>query len=66
VTGNNDGTVKFYGHDLKISAWFEELNLDSIQSISFAYCEPEYAGEGKEKEVFKCAPFIVADRNAEI
>lgn len=30
VTGNEDGTVKFYGHDLKINAWFEELELNSI------------------------------------
>ena len=36
VTGNHNGSVKFYVYELKIFAWFEDLMLESIMSISFA------------------------------
>lgn len=40
VTGNSDGSIRFYDFSLKICAWFENLELQEIKSISFADHEP--------------------------
>jgi len=69
VTGNKDGSVRFYDFDLKICAWFENLELGGIKSISFADSDPDPANrdvdDGEDyKDVFECSEFIVADSNA--
>lgn len=68
VTGNKDGSVRFYDFDLKICAWFEDLQLSKIKSISFANQPPVPAADPEDsddfKDVFKCSDFIVADSNA--
>ena len=68
VTGNKDGSVRFYDFDLKICAWFENLDLGCIKSISFATGSPAMSEEEENDELmnedFKCADFIVADSNA--
>lgn len=43
VTGNADGSIRFYDFNLKICAWFENLDLNDIKSISFADQEPVLA-----------------------
>jgi len=35
VVGNSDGTIRFYDFCFKVVAWFEDLNLSTIKSISF-------------------------------
>ena len=40
VTGNKDGSIKFYDFQFKICAWFEKLSLNEIKAISFALMEP--------------------------
>ena len=45
VCGNQDGTIKFYDFYFKIVAWFEELNLSTIKSISFSKTEPKAAND---------------------
>jgi cilia- and flagella-associated protein 251 len=68
VTGNKDGSVRFYDFDLKICSWFEDLDLEGIKSISFADQQQVLAIEPEESvnmnDVFKCSDFIVADSNA--
>ena len=68
VTGNKDGSIRFYDFDLKICAWFENLDLGCIKSISFADQPPVLAADPEDsddvKDMFKCADFIVADSNA--
>lgn len=43
VVGNSDGTIRFYDFHFKVAAWFENLNLYAIKSISFSTKEKEYA-----------------------
>lgn len=73
VVGNTDGTIRFYDFCFKVVAWFEDLKLNKIKSISFSKKQPIVANPnyGKEKdkkgaEPFMCSDFIVADSNAEI
>lgn len=66
VCGNEDGTIKFYDFYFKIVAWFEELNLSMIKSISFSKSEPKAATdiEGDVDKSFKCSDFLVTDDSA--
>jgi hypothetical protein len=45
VCGNSDGTLRFYDFHFKVVAWFEELNLNTIKSISFSNTEPKPAAQ---------------------
>lgn len=49
-----------------MAAWFENLNLYAIKSISFSNRPPEYANaeEDQTAESFCCSDFIVADSSA--
>lgn len=49
VTGNEDGSVRFYDFDLKICGWFENLDLGVIKSISFADEEPKSIDNDEEE-----------------
>jgi hypothetical protein len=67
VCGNSDGTIKFYDFHFKIVAWFEDLKLSTIKSISFSKTEPRLATTDFDDEVdkvFKCSDFLVADDSA--
>ena len=68
VTGNSDGSIRFYDFELKIWAWFENLELAEIKAISFADLEATASGELNEsgQDEFKCSDFIVADANAQV
>jgi len=43
VVGNSDGTIRFYDFCFKVVAWFEDLNLSTIKSISFSNLAPTTA-----------------------
>lgn len=50
-----------------MAAWFENLNLSAIKSISFSTRPPEYANaeeHSEDKDAFCCSDFIVADSSA--
>lgn len=68
VVGNSDGTIRFYDFQFKVAAWFENLNLESIKSISFSKKQPEVANSGdtQDSKPFACSDFIVADSSAMI
>lgn len=36
VVGNNDGSIRFYDTQFKVIAWFEDMDLYTIKSISFS------------------------------
>lgn len=63
VVGNQDGTIRFYDFYFKVVAWFEELNLSNIKSISFSNTEPKPSTDLQSEvdNVFKCSDFLVAD-----
>lgn len=68
VVGNSDGTIRFYDFCFKVVAWFEDLNLSTIKSISFCKKAPVDArGETNQDQKsgsFKCSDFIVSDSSA--
>ena len=66
VVGNSDGNIRFYDQKFKVAAWFENLNLGAIKSISFSTKAPEPASDDPmdEKDGFACSDFIVADSSA--
>jgi len=45
VVGNSDGNIRFYDQKFKVAAWFENLNLYAIKSISFSTKPAEYASD---------------------
>jgi cilia- and flagella-associated protein 251 len=47
VCGNDDGTIRFYDFHFKVVAWFEELNLSTIKSISFSKTDPKPASNNE-------------------
>lgn len=77
VCGNSDGTIRFYDFHFKVVAWFEELNLNTVKSISFSRTEPKpaaalqdsYQASPEEEALdkssgFACSDFLVTDDNA--
>ena len=67
MCGNSDGTIRFYDFHFKVVAWFEELNLSTIKSISFSKTEPKPATTDFDNDVdkvFKCSDFLVTDDSA--
>jgi cilia- and flagella-associated protein 251 len=79
VCGNSDGTIRFYDFAFKVVAWFEELNLSTVKSISFSRTDPkpantmghqEYQQTDENGEVvdkssgFACSDFLVTDDSA--
>jgi WD40 repeat protein len=66
VVGNSDGTIRFYDFYFKVVAWFEELNLSNIKSISFSNTEPRAATDLQDEvdNVFRCSDFLVTDESS--
>ncbi len=42
VTGDSDGTVRFFDQELKLRMWFEHFRVGPIQSISFTSTTSDY------------------------
>jgi cilia- and flagella-associated protein 251 len=77
VCGNSDGTIRFYDFAFKVVAWFEELNLSTVKSISFSRTDPrpanqngDYQQTNENGEIvdkssgFACSDFLVTDDSA--
>ena len=41
VIGTTVGTVRFYDFRFRIICWFEDLNLQTINSLSFSQDDPK-------------------------
>jgi len=37
VTGAANGHVRLFSHDLRVVAWFEEIDAGAVTAVSFAY-----------------------------
>ena len=55
VCGNNDGSIRFYDFKFKVVAWFEDMNLHTIKSISFSK---------RQRRVAVAPPVNIHDDNA--
>lgn len=55
VCGNNDGSIRFYDFKFKVVAWFEDMNLHTIKSISFSK---------RQRRVAIAPPVNIHDDNA--
>ena len=55
VCGGGSGTIQFFDFDFKIMAWFDDVGLSGVKSISFSSKEkvtvkpPELGADAKEK-----------------
>lgn len=78
VVGASNGSIRFYDFQYRIISWFEDIDIVSITSISFAndghndhsesmkYAITGMEKEDKENEPFDCPEFIVVDLEAKI
>jgi hypothetical protein len=72
VVGTANGTIRFYDDQFKAQAWFEDLMLSKIKSISFSNKEARsqqrmvHSDPKGTFNKFKCPDFIVADEEAMI
>eukprot|EP00760_Papus_ankaliazontas_P016936 PhM_4_TR16952/c0_g1_i1/m.27931 len=71
VTGGVEGYVRFMDHQLRMVAWFEELNAGPIISVSFARNLPDDAkgldGKGTfTGNEFRCPDFVASTAQAMI
>jgi WD40 repeat protein len=75
VVGSSNGCVRFYDNQYRIEAWFEDIDIGSIHTISFSSettrsSKEDTIGE-KERdplagEPFICPDFIVVDDKARV
>ncbi|CAF0765825.1 unnamed protein product [Adineta steineri] len=42
VTGDSEGTIRFFDQELKLRMWFEHFRIGPVQSISFTYTTSDY------------------------
>lgn len=78
VVGASNGSIRFYDFRYRIISWFEDIDVGSITSISFANDPLNDRSESmklgtvgmdrdeKENELFDCPEFIVVDLDAKI
>ena len=74
VIGSSNGSVRFYDDQYRIEAWFEDIDLGSIHTISFSNLQEDRDGDdsrisgekNKEFKRFVCNDFIVVDDNARV
>lgn len=71
VTGCADMSVRFFDPQLRILAWFEDLDSGPVTSVSFEYVNPnagdfeDHAGHSSTGEkLFDCPDFIVSTSQA--
>ena len=78
VVGASNGSIRFYDFQYRIISWFEDIDINSITSISFAndplndrsesmkLVATGMEKEDKDNEPFDCPEFIVVDLEAKI
>jgi len=59
VTGGAEGHVRIFTHDLRVVAWFEELDAGPITDISFAYDPQIFASPPDKIDGLRCPDFVV-------
>lgn len=77
VVGSSNGCVRFYDDQYRIQAWFEDIDLGSIHTISFSNLQEDNSSQPvadsrisndklRDYKNFVCNDFIVVDDNARI
>lgn len=78
MVGSSNGCVRFYDDQYRIEAWFEDIDLGSIHTISFSDLQEDSANSPpigdsrisndklRDYKNFVCNDFIVIDDNARI
>ena len=74
VVGSSNGSVRFYDDQYRIEAWFQDIDLGSIHTISFSDVQEDYDPEEsrmsnqklKMEKPFECKDFVVVDDKARI
>jgi len=64
VVGSSNGSIRFYDFQYTIVAWFEDIGIGNITSISFSRRSPAYGksiDEDHSKSSFDCPDFIIVD-----
>lgn len=66
-----DGSVRFYDHDFRIIAWYEDIHAGAIHSLSFAAsCDPytvaNTADTSHKEELFYIQNFIISTEAAQV
>lgn len=76
MVGSSNGCVRFYDDQYRIEAWFEDIDLGSIHTISFSNIQEDGGSpvadsratndKLRDYKSFVCNDFIVIDDNARI
>jgi hypothetical protein len=76
VVGSSNGSVRFYDDQYRIEAWFEDIDLGAIHTISFSDLQEDGEVDAQDSRVsqdklhndkaFSCKDFIVVDDRARI
>ena len=78
VVGSSNGCVRFYDNQYRIEAWFEDIDLGAIHTISFSNVQEDNdnaeIGDSRMSQdrdpnyqkKFLCNDFIVVDDNARV
>lgn len=71
VIGSSNGCVRFYDDQYRIEAWFEDIGIGSIHTISFSSettssKNPDAEEDNPSDEQFICPDFIVVDDKARV
>ena len=77
MVGSSNGCVRFYDNQYRIEAWFEDIDIGSIHTISFSSETTQSARDDDESLVrdkddpsggdpFECPDFIVVDDKARV
>lgn len=70
VCGNSNGSIRFYDQDFKVVAWFEDIDVNQVKSISFSIDPPVPANPNADQDgkndTLRCSDFIVADSSSQI
>eukprot|EP00873_Tetraselmis_striata_P037167 jgi/Tetstr1/457431/TSEL_004215.t1 len=68
VTGADDGNVRFFDPQMRLMAWFEDMEAGGITSIDFAAVMPDAANGSGEEDVaqFQVPCFTIGTDHAKI
>jgi WD40 repeat protein len=63
VIGTDDGAVRFYDHQFRLVAWFEDLEAGPVTSVSFANARPPPL-DPSSQDSFTVPDFVVGTKKA--
>lgn len=64
VLGSDDGAVRFYDHQFRAVAWFEDLDAGPVTAVSFANTSPPAPSPSDPSQLFAVPDFVVGSSKA--